>query len=300
VLTKSFLPPTLLIFNRKKIDAEAIRLSTRFDALDTRTQELLAALANTENELTLEMVDSVARMLCRMEAINQDEHRRTREIMAEMRTSLLPAPSSTDVITAQINMLNVSDKEEEELRNSVNKKILEDLSYPEMTKRYEDILEPHPKTFDWIFSDATQWKLPWSDFAKWLRDDGGIYWINGKAGSGKSTLMKHIYDSPRTAFYLREWSYTKSSVPCCAATYFFWNSGTNIQKSQEGLLRSLLFQILGEHTRLIPVVFPAQWAERYGGLLSLGQQIFPKPWSTLELHKAFERLINRKCYPMKI
>jgi putative ribosome biogenesis GTPase RsgA len=34
---------------------------------------------------------------------------------------------------------------------------------------------------------------PSPKFADWLENDGGIYWIAGKAGSGKSTLMKYLW-----------------------------------------------------------------------------------------------------------
>lgn len=29
--------------------------------------------------------------------------------------------------------------------------------------------------------------------AEWLESGSGVYWISGKAGSGKSTLMKHLF-----------------------------------------------------------------------------------------------------------
>ncbi|KAF4629488.1 hypothetical protein G7Y89_g8658 [Cudoniella acicularis] len=221
--------------------AEILRSSARFNTLDTGTQDILKALVNSGEKWTKETSDSIAKMLCRLEAVNQDEHHRTLQMMSDLRTSLLPANSPVDVITAQIEMLNVGDQEEEKLRNTVSRMLLEELSYPQMTNRYEEIVEAHPETLEWIFSDVKQWKLPWSDFGK----------------------------------------------------------GTNMQKSQQGLLRSLLFQILGEHTKLIPIVFPTRWTELYGGKLNLGKQILPKTWFIRELHKAFERLIDQHQYFMK-
>ena len=41
-------------------------------------------------------------------------------------------------------------------------------------------------------------------------------------------------------------------------SFFFWNSGSEIQMSQPGLLRSVLHQILSKRPSLIPVVFPAR------------------------------------------
>jgi ABC-type thiamine transport system ATPase subunit len=53
-----------------------------------------------------------------------------------------------------------------------------------MDNREERILEAHEKTFRWIFKD--------SPFKHWLESKTGsnLFWISGKAGSGKSTLMK--------------------------------------------------------------------------------------------------------------
>lgn len=44
------------------------------------------------------------------------------------------------------------------------------------------------------------------------------------------------------------------------ANYFFWNSGTDLQKNQIGLLRSILHDALDRFPNLVPVVLSAQWA----------------------------------------
>ncbi|KAK6836868.1 hypothetical protein PG987_007363 [Apiospora arundinis] len=80
----------------------------------------------------------------------------------------------------------------------------------------------------------------WDDLAAWLRNDTGVYWVNGKAGSGKSTLMAHIVGDPRTKKALNVWceGHTYHTL-----SYFFWRPGTTMQKNIVGLLRSLLYQI---------------------------------------------------------
>ena len=60
-----------------------------------------------------------------------------------------------DKITAEVEMLEVGDGEEERLRSSVQRKILGQLQYPAMTNRYEEVLQAHPQTFDWIFCIRT-------------------------------------------------------------------------------------------------------------------------------------------------
>jgi hypothetical protein len=127
-------------------------------------------------------------------------------MIADLRKGIA-SESTMDAITAGVEMLNVRPEKESQLRDVVKRTILEQLSYPHMTNRCEEIQEPHFKTFDWIFCGAEHSDLPWNNFAEWLRQDANIYWINGKAGSGKSTLMKHIYDSRHTTEYLREWGH---------------------------------------------------------------------------------------------
>lgn len=300
----------------QKIDAESVRLSSRFDNLDTQSQQILFALLQSKDNRPQDTVDSIAKMLCRLEAVNQSEHHKTRVAIMNMvlansndqkiRNSAFINPPTLDDITAQIEMLNVEDEEEQRFRRSIQKTILEALRYANMTERYEDLVEAHPQTFGWVFCDPNKEQLPWYDFGQWLRKEEGIYWINGKPGSGKSTLMKHIFEEPRTRQFLQEWSSKGQTigdcapVPYCIASFFFWNSGTSMQQSSQGLLRSLLFQVLGKHPELIPVAFPTRWAALYTGNSDLGQQIQGESFSLRQLHDAFEKIVEQKQIPLRI
>lgn len=68
-----------------------------------------------------------------------------------------------------------------------------------------------------------------------------MYWIHGKPGSGKSTLMKYIYDLDDTFEFLNMWKKTHRLIK---AGFFFYYRGSQSQKSFEGLVRSILSQIL--------------------------------------------------------
>jgi hypothetical protein len=63
--------------------------------------------------------------------------------------------------------------------------ITNSITYPEIATRRAAIKTAHKRTFEWIFRDET------SPFMVWLRSGRDIFWISGKAGSGKSTLMKY-------------------------------------------------------------------------------------------------------------
>ena len=100
-----------------------------------------------------------------------------------------------------------------------------------------------PKTFRWLFDKSESGKGPYDSFTDWLEGDQGIYWICGKAGSGKSTLMSFIWDHPdsKKDGYLQKWSANNELI---IAAVFFWHKGSELQKSSVGLIRSLLYQIL--------------------------------------------------------
>jgi hypothetical protein len=129
-----------------------------------------------------------------------------------------------------------------------------------MTNRYENVLEPHPETFEWAFHDPNEQQRPWSNLLDWLKMGQGVYWVSGKAGSGKSTFMKHLFDSGRTEEYLQSWA---GDDDLCITTFFFWNSGTMEQRSHAGCLRALLFQVLQKFPDLVPLVLPRRWGNLY-------------------------------------
>jgi hypothetical protein len=84
-----------------------------------------------------------------------------------------------------------------------------------MRDRYEGIESAHKNTFKWIFNQSSDWNKPWDDFARWLKAGDGIYWVSGKAGSGKSTLMRYIIDDPLTKMFLQNWAKDSLSAHNC-------------------------------------------------------------------------------------
>lgn len=190
---------------------------------------------------------------------------------------------------------------QEELRLlMVENGILESLSFASSADRQQSVEMPHRETFEWIFNEADAAEKPWSSLTEWLRTGSGIYWINGKVGSGKSTLMKYIYENSRTAEELREWA---GEVPLEVSAFFFWNSGDENQKSQRGLLRSLLHDILGRHRDLLPVILRDAWdawSLRANAAIndepSRDALLLPPPepvqWTIAQLKRAFADLIR--------
>ena len=130
-----------------------------------------------------------------------------------------------------------------------------------MDARQEGIDEVHKQTFEWIFDRPGNQARPWNNFIDWLERGHGTYWISGKAGSGKSTLMNFICHDPRTSTALRFWSGTTRLF---TPHFFFWNPGSQLQKSLAGLLRSLIFQIMKSFPHLMPVLTKSIGTPQHG------------------------------------
>lgn len=131
------------------------------------------------------------------------------------------------------------------------RQFLESLYFPEIHARQEEIPDAHKNTFYWVFEQAKSRLRPWDNFAEWLESGSRTYWISGKAGSGKSTLMNYICQQPQTQRFLEIWS---AGGTVLTPKFFFWNSGSIMQKNLQGLLRSLVYQVLVENPDSISLI----------------------------------------------
>ncbi len=129
--------------------------------------------------------------------------------------------------------------------------VLNSLYFPEIRARQKQIPQAHAETCRWIFERDSPDRPGPLKFVNWLDSQTGIFWIQGKPGSGKSTLMKFISEHVDTQNHLRLWASGRTLVP----GNFFWHAGSPLQKSREGLLRSILFEILRRCPDLVPRVY---------------------------------------------
>ncbi|KAL9089277.1 MAG: hypothetical protein Q9165_005845 [Trypethelium subeluteriae] len=165
--------------------------------------------------------------------------------------------------------------------NKVGKqqKILFSLKFDAIKARHERIKPAHERTYAWVFTESRPPACSESIFMNWLISGSGIFWISGKAGSGKSTLMKFICDHAKTKEALVRWAQLASLIPKSSsgitaealrrqaedrkelviASHFFWSNGNPMQKSQEGLLQTLLYDIFRQCPDLIESVCPDRW-----------------------------------------
>ncbi|KAF2220093.1 hypothetical protein BDZ85DRAFT_31738 [Elsinoe ampelina] len=104
------------------------------------------------------------------------------------------------------------------------------------------ISKAHEATFRWVFDSSVDHS--WDPFPSWLADaeDRTPYWISGKPGAGKSTLVQYIERHSDLKAGLKT-AFPASDVHI--VSHYLWLAGATIkEKSVEGILRSLLFQVI--------------------------------------------------------
>jgi hypothetical protein len=127
-------------------------------------------------------------------------------------------------------------------------------------------------------------------FLNWLKSGNQVYHISGKAGSGKSTLMKFLCQHSRLSKELEAWAGDKKLA---FAKFFFWNSGDEKQRSLDGLYRSLLFETLKQCPELIKEAFPGHWAKAQVNAPSWESEPLLLP----ELKKAMNVIVGKHKFP---
>lgn len=121
------------------------------------------------------------------------------------------------------------------------------------------------------------WETKWDSFSNWLSSTDAIYWISGKPGSGKTTVVKYILADKRTKKYLDIW------CPGCAiVSHYFWLPGSPMQRNMEGLLCSLLYQLLEKNPIALTEVMSSV----------SGSKSSHTDWSHAELHSSVVKALG--------
>lgn len=160
-----------------------------------------------------------------------------------------------------------------------NADLLDSLDFTERSQRYKRITDAHASTFAWTF------ERPELGLVSWLRKGTGIYWIQGKPGSGKSTLMKFLHNHPQTSEILNQWRQGCENV---SAWFFFNERGSHIQKSFEGLLRSVLRELISQNKRIAELVL-----EIYLGRVKQSAKE-KQIWHMQDLQRALSAIISQR------
>ncbi|KAK8026499.1 hypothetical protein PG991_003555 [Apiospora marii] len=111
------------------------------------------------------------------------------------------------------------------------KSFLDVLDFPQINARKEAIRAEQGRTCRWFLAHP-KYRI-WADISTQGTCCSCLLWIRGKAGAGKSTLMKFLYSEVR-----------KKRSEATVVSFFFNARGDYLEKSITGMYRSLLKQIL--------------------------------------------------------
>ncbi|KAM0197732.1 hypothetical protein ACHAPQ_012121 [Fusarium lateritium] len=157
-----------------------------------------------------------------------------------------------------------------------------------MDTREAAIPQTFGSTYRWILDTnppAQGGKPMWESFPRWLIDNSSdTYWITGKPGSGKSTMMKFLLQEPLLRDYL---SRELGTLRLLVVRYYAWNAGKDLQKSFEGLKKTLISQVLELDPDLAFKLAPRRWV-----LCQVLRNISCLPdWEPWEIEETFKALL---------
>ena len=286
----------LMVMINQNVDTTRIRMDERFMQLDQRSQKIIQQILDGPQRLTVSLDANMEDLYHRhdqSDALVQRLHQKTIEAI----NSFSSPPS--DQARTRATITSLSDFRNETTITKIDLDItkclfLNRLRFKQIMDREDAISDVHSETFRWIFQsvEGKQDLAPFDPLIPWLEGGRGCYWINGKAGSGKSTLMRFLGRNSEVQNSLKIWT---RSEPLIVASFYGWRSGTDLQRSHEGLLRWLLFTILDQRQDLIPLCFPDHFYGVQEGIRSI-EDVTP---SVDLLMKAF-RIIDMQNLHSKI
>ncbi|KAI5357818.1 hypothetical protein Slin14017_G118310 [Septoria linicola] len=168
---------------RARVGFAGITQSRQFESLEKKMQQLALSLEEQqvilqEQQLTRLSHHSVLQE--RFAAAERQTGHVAVSLAANHQSTMLQLAGLHDNLNSGFDRITVDD---------ARAKFLGGLFFPELRLRQETFAAPASQTCEWIFRTTSSNHL--ADFEAWLETRAGIFWISGKAGSGKSTLMAY-------------------------------------------------------------------------------------------------------------
>jgi ABC-type polysaccharide/polyol phosphate transport system ATPase subunit len=114
--------------------------------------------------------------------------------------------------------------------DATKKSLIKQLYFDKINERLTGLTAAQQGTCRWFLIKLEY--ISWQDVTQ-QQDHGGFLWIKGKPGTGKSTLMKFLFEKAEVN--------TKGDFSQIMISFFFFTLGITEEKSITGLYRSLLY-----------------------------------------------------------
>ncbi|KAF9873516.1 hypothetical protein CkaCkLH20_08975 [Colletotrichum karsti] len=224
-----------------------------------RQRQMTLLLCAASNETTLFISDCVKDLGrgiwqlhsgSRLDAVLR-QIEEVKELVKNSSKSRMERPDQVSSICSGISGLSLEARAFEK-----EAQVLASLNYKDRPARHEKIPSAHTTTFKWSLDENREAVVDYGKLRRWLKSDQPLFWVSGKPGSGKSTLMKYIADNKESSKCLRSWAGRHDLL---MISHYFTIYGTPIQRSIDGLLRSLLFGIFSRKPELIPKLMSDRW-----------------------------------------
>lgn len=197
---------------------------------------------------------------------------------------------------------------------TIDSSVLRHLYFDDMYKRMDSVTDATNETFDWLLADggassntndaaqtsddedpgaSNQWyeerrQKSAAKISEFLEQGGGVFFLRGKPGSGKSTLMKYLTGGrgkEEVNRKLRKWAGQKKLAH--VSTMFLLH-GTPLQRSLEGFYRVFFFELLCQCPDFTDILFPRQLTRK------LPDNSYGSSFRVETLQEAWETLISFK------
>lgn len=230
-----------------QVDTNALEQKRQFQNLSKAQQD---TIANVLDRLKNSETSVIAHLATQDAALMQSERR----LMSRMDAHDLHLNNASEKQDSQ--WIRLQNRE----RDALRVRLLDSLAFPEMNERrnvIESRIGDFGSTCKWIFNPGHEYLGQLNhEFVDWLRNGSQVFWVSGKPGSGKSSLMAYIYQSLQkgnSAFeHLARWAQSK---PIRVLSFWFFRpAASQLLKSASGLWRSLCWQILDKDEKLIDLI----------------------------------------------
>ncbi|OQV08393.1 NACHT domain-containing protein [Cladophialophora immunda] len=183
-------------------------------------EDVSSCLSDSSLEITQHIANDHMDM-CRFSGIHDVEYRKVAAAIRRVLENTNNCPHSASRTT-----LSIGERQA----------YVKSLRFDQIGARHATIKTAHAKTCRWLLKNPGY--QDWLALER-LSEHNGFLWIKGNPGTGKSTLMKYILAN------------AKKTMPEATVLSFFFNArGEGLEKSTEGLYRSLLLQLLENFSEL--------------------------------------------------
>ncbi|RDH27741.1 hypothetical protein BDQ94DRAFT_175329 [Aspergillus welwitschiae] len=273
---------------------QAVRTAVRQSQIDELNDKMMDLREKLQAYMLAVLQNQSSSTQETLKKLSSDSAQRENNIASQLNDmrremlSILQKPDSSLFLASDLEKLVpvLSNLVDESRAVTCKTEILSSLYFPEMKERYDQIRDSE-YSFEWILGSGrcNDTSVPRVYFVDWLHSqkaNDNTYWISGKPGSGKSTLMKFLYNHDQTRAILKEWAGQQKLV--ISGFYFWISGGSRLLKSQLGLLRSLVFEVFWHMPEVIEYACPERYAKglkpmQYGSLA----------WTLNELLEALKR-----------